>query len=160
MDTKQKVKSKIKPDVKSKIKPDMKSKIKSDVKSKIKTDVKSKIKTDVKSKIKTDVKSKIKPKVIKLTNNKSDFKLENKAIYFAKLDSCFFCNQMMPEWEKAKQQLSIDNLNIKIYEIDGRYLNNCPLLQEHVVAYPTILRYNNGFTPLKNKDLHIIFLIL
>lgn len=94
------------------------------------------------------------PKVIKLTNNKSDFKLENKAIYFAKLDSCFFCNQMMPEWEKAKQQLSRDNSinsNIKIYEIDGRYLNNYPLLQKRVVAFPTILRYNNGFTPFEQQ---------
>ena len=96
----------------------------------------------------------VKPKVIKLTDNKKDFKLENKAIYFAKLDSCYFCNQMMPEWEKAKQQLTRDtsiNYNIKIYEIDGRYLNNYPLLQKRVVAFPTILRYNNGFTPFEQQ---------
>jgi len=94
------------------------------------------------------------PKVIKLTDNKSDFKLENKAIYFAKLDSCYFCNQMMPEWEKAKQQLTRDTSiksNIKIYEIDGRYLNNYPLLQKRVIAFPTILRYNNGFTPFEQQ---------
>lgn len=94
------------------------------------------------------------PKVIKLTDNKRDFKLENKAIYFAKLDSCYFCNQMMPEWERAKQQLTRDtsiNSNIKIYEIDGRYLNNYPLLQKRVVAFPTILRYNNGFTPFEQQ---------
>lgn len=91
------------------------------------------------------------PKVIKLGNNKSDFKLENKAIYFAKLDSCYFCNQMMPEWEKAKELLSKDNLNIKIYEIDGRYLNNYPLLRQRVNAFPTILRYNNGFTPFEQQ---------
>tara|TARA_B100000401_G_C52716764_1_gene676599 strand:+ start:549 stop:962 length:414 start_codon:yes stop_codon:yes gene_type:complete len=111
---------------------------------------------NTKTKVKPKVKAVLtkKPKVIKLTDNKSDFKLENKAIYFAKLDSCYFCNQMMPEWEKAKQQLSKDistNSNIKIYEIDGRYLNNYPLLQKRVIAFPTILRYNNGFTPFEQQ---------
>tara|TARA_B100001778_G_scaffold121677_1_gene99957 strand:- start:839 stop:1252 length:414 start_codon:yes stop_codon:yes gene_type:complete len=111
---------------------------------------------NTKPKVKPKVKAVLtkKPKVIKLTDNKSDFKLENKAIYFAKLDSCYFCNQMMPEWEKAKQQLSKDistNSNIKIYEIDGRYLNNYPLLQKRVIAFPTILRYNNGFTPFEQQ---------
>lgn len=112
------------------------------------------VKPVVKPKAVVKPKPVVKPKVIKLTDNKKDFKLENKAIYFAKLDSCYFCNQMMPEWEKAKQQLTRDtsiNSNIKIYEIDGRYLNNYPLLQKRVVAFPTILRYNNGFTPFEQQ---------
>ena len=87
------------------------------------------------------------PTVITLKNNKDDFNLENKAIYFAKLDTCYFCNAMKTEWEKAKQ----DNLNIKIYEIDGNYLNKYPTIQSYVPAFPTILRYNNDQFKVFNR---------
>lgn len=88
-----------------------------------------------------------KPTVITLKNNKDDFNLENKAIYFAKLDTCYFCNAMKDEWEKAKQ----NNLNIKIYEIDGNYLNKYPTIQSYVPAFPTILRYNNDQFKVFNR---------
>lgn len=88
-----------------------------------------------------------KPTVITLKNNKDDFNLENKAIYFAKLDTCYFCNAMKDEWEKAKQ----NNLNIKIYEIDGNYLNKYPDIQSYVPAFPTILRYNNDQFKVFNR---------
>jgi hypothetical protein len=87
------------------------------------------------------------PTVITLKNNKDDFNLENKAIYFAKLDTCYFCNEMKPEWEKAKQ----NNINIKIYEIDGNYLDKYPDIQSYVPAFPTILRYNNDKFKVFNK---------
>jgi hypothetical protein len=87
------------------------------------------------------------PTVITLKNNKDDFNLENKAIYFAKLDTCYFCNAMKDEWEKAKQ----NNLNIKIYEIDGNYLNKYPDIQSYVPAFPTILRYNNDRFKVFNR---------
>jgi len=87
------------------------------------------------------------PTVITLKNNKDDFNLENKAIYFAKLDTCYFCNEMKTEWEKAKQ----NNTNIKIYEIDGNYLNKYPTIQSYVPAFPTILRYNNNEFKVFNK---------
>jgi hypothetical protein len=87
------------------------------------------------------------PTVITLKNNKADFNLENKAIYFAKLDTCYFCNAMKDEWEKAKQ----NNLNIKIYEIDGNYLDKYPDIQSYVPAFPTILRYNNDRFKVFNR---------
>lgn len=87
------------------------------------------------------------PTVITLKNNKDDFNLENKAIYFAKLDTCYFCNAMKYEWEKAKQ----NNLHIKIYEIDGNYLNKYPDIQSYVPAFPTILRYNNDRFKVFNR---------
>lgn len=96
---------------------------------------------------KATVKKVAKPTVITLKNNKDDFNLENKAIYFAKLDTCYFCNAMKDEWEKAKQ----NNLNIKIYEIDGNYLNKYPTIQSYVPAFPTILRYNNDQFKVFNR---------
>lgn len=87
------------------------------------------------------------PTVITLKNNKADFNLENKAIYFAKLDTCHFCNEMKTEWEKAKQ----NNINIKIYEIDGNYLDKYPDIQSYVPAFPTILRYNNDQFKVFNR---------
>ena len=90
------------------------------------------------------------PTVIDLKDNKNDFNLENKAIYFAKLDSCYFCNEMKTEWEKAKQQ----NATIKIYEIDGNYLNKYPVIKPYVQSFPTILRYNNGFSAFNNARTH------
>ena len=87
--------------------------------------------------------------VINLKSNENDFKLENKAIYFAKLDSCYFCNEMKIEWEKAKK----NNINIKIYEIDGKYLNRYPDIKPYVPAFPTILRYNNGFRVFNKERL-------
>lgn len=96
---------------------------------------------------KATVKKVAKPTVITLKNNKDDFNLENKAIYFAKLDTCYFCNAMKDEWEKAKQ----NNLNIKIYEIDGNYLNKYPDIQSYVPAFPTILRYNNDQFKVFNR---------
>lgn len=89
----------------------------------------------------------VRPTVITLKNNKDDFNLENKAIYFAKLDTCYFCNAMKDEWEKAKQ----NNLNIKIYEIDGNYLDKYPDIQSYVPAFPTILRYNNDRFKVFNR---------
>ena len=41
--------------------------------------------------------------VITLKNNKDDFNLENKAIYFAKLDTCYFCNAMKQNWKKQSK---------------------------------------------------------
>lgn len=87
------------------------------------------------------------PTVITLQNNKTDFNLENKAIYFAKLDTCRFCNEMKTEWEKAKQ----NNISIKIYEIDGNYLDKYPDIQSHVPGFPTILRYNNDQFKVFNR---------
>jgi hypothetical protein len=87
------------------------------------------------------------PTVITLKSNKDDFNLENKARYFAKLDTCYFCNAMKDEWEKAKH----NNLNIKIYEIDGNYLDKYPTIQSYVPAFPTILRYNNNQFKVFNK---------
>jgi len=87
------------------------------------------------------------PTVITLKHNKADFNLENKAIYFAKLDTCYFCNAMKTEWEKAKQ----NNLNIKIYEIDGNYLDKYPDIKSYVPGFPTILRYNNDQFKVFNR---------
>jgi len=153
MDPKKKVAVKKPLGAKPKVKSVPKPKVKSVPKPKVKSVPKPKVKSVETKKTKV-IEKKLDfslPKVIKITDNKLDFKLENKAIYFAKLDSCYFCNQMMPEWDRAKQQLSSDNSNIKIYEIDGRYLNNYPLLQKQVLAFPTILRYNNGFTSFEQQ---------
>jgi len=87
------------------------------------------------------------PTVITLKHNKADFNLENKAIYFAKLDTCYFCNAMKTEWDKAKQ----NNLNIKIYEIDGNYLDKYPDIKSYVPGFPTILRYNNDRFKVFNR---------
>jgi hypothetical protein len=87
------------------------------------------------------------PTVITLTHNKADFNLENKAIYFAKLDTCHFCNEMKTEWEKAKQ----NNISIKIYEIDGNYLDKYPDIKSYVPGFPTILRYNNDQFKVFNR---------
>ena len=87
------------------------------------------------------------PTVITLQNNKADFNLENKAIYFAKLDTCHFCNEMKTEWEKAKQ----NNISIKIYEIDGNYLDKYPDIKSYVPGFPTILRYNNDQFKVFNR---------
>ena len=105
------------------------------------------VKPTPKQVVKPTPKQVVKPTVITLKNNKDDFNLENKAIYFAKLDTCYFCNAMKDEWEKAKQ----NNLNIKIYEIDGNYLNKYPAIQSYVPAFPTILRYNNDQFKVFNK---------
>ena len=103
--------------------------------------------TPKKTVIKPTPKQVVEPTVITLKNNKADFNLENKAIYFAKLDTCYFCNAMKDEWEKAKQ----NNLNIKIYEIDGNYLDKYPDIQSYVPAFPTILRYNNDRFKVFNR---------
>ena len=87
------------------------------------------------------------PTVITLKHNKADFNLENKAIYFAKLDTCHFCNEMKKEWEKAKQ----NNISIKIYEIDGNYLDKYPDIKSYVPGFPTILRYNNDQFKVFNR---------
>ena len=87
------------------------------------------------------------PTVITLKQNKADFNLENKAIYFAKLDTCHFCNEMKTEWEKAKQ----NNISIKIYEIDGNYLDKYPDIKSYVPGFPTILRYNNDRFKVFNR---------
>ena len=87
------------------------------------------------------------PTVITLKQNKADFNLENKAIYFAKLDTCHFCNEMKTEWEKAKQ----NNISIKIYEIDGNYLDKYPDIKSYVPGFPTILRYNNDQFKVFNR---------
>jgi hypothetical protein len=87
------------------------------------------------------------PTVITLKHNKADFNLENKAIYFAKLDTCGFCNEMKTEWEKAKQ----NNISIKIYEIDGNYLDKYPDIKSYVPGFPTILRYNNDQFKVFNR---------
>ena len=87
------------------------------------------------------------PTVITLKHNKADFNLENKAIYFAKLDTCHFCNEMKTEWEKAKQ----NNISIKIYEIDGNYLDKYPDIKSYVPGFPTILRYNNDRFKVFNR---------
>ena len=87
------------------------------------------------------------PTVITLKHNKADFNLENKAIYFAKLDTCQFCNEMKTEWEKAKQ----NNISIKIYEIDGNYLDKYPDIKSYVPGFPTILRYNNDRFKVFNR---------
>jgi hypothetical protein len=87
------------------------------------------------------------PTVITLKHNKADFNLENKAIYFAKLDTCHFCNEMKTEWEKAKQ----NNISIKIYEIDGNYLDKYPDIKSYVPGFPTILRYNNDQFKVFNR---------
>tara|TARA_B110000483_G_scaffold42920_1_gene53445 strand:- start:127 stop:588 length:462 start_codon:yes stop_codon:yes gene_type:complete len=87
------------------------------------------------------------PTVITLKQNKADFNLENKAIYFAKLDTCRFCNEMKTEWEKAKQ----NNISIKIYEIDGNYLDKYPDIKSYVPGFPTILRYNNDQFKVFNR---------
>ena len=54
---------------------------------------------------------------------------------------------MKTEWEKAKQ----NNLNIKIYEIDGNYLDKYPDIQSYVPGFPTILRYNNDQFKVFNR---------
>jgi len=87
------------------------------------------------------------PTVITLKQNKADFNLENKAIYFAKLDTCHFCNEMKTEWEKAKQ----NNISIKIYEIDGNYLDKYPDIKSYIPGFPTILRYNNDQFKVFNR---------
>jgi hypothetical protein len=78
--------------------------------------------------------------VIKLEDNIKDFKLEEDAIYFAKSDSCYFCKLMLPAWNKAKQE----NTNIKIYEIERKYLDKYPSISVYVESYPTLLRYHNN----------------
>jgi hypothetical protein len=123
------------------VKPTPKKVVKPTPKKVVKPTPKKVVKPTPKKVVKPTPKEVVKPTVITLTNNKDDFNLENKAIYFAKLDSCYFCNEMKSEWEKAKK----NNINIKIYEIDGNYLNKYPTIQSYVPSFPTILRYNNGF---------------
>ena len=78
--------------------------------------------------------------VIKLENNTDDFDLKQDDIYFVKSDSCFFCKMMLPEWNKAKTE----NKNIKIYEIERKYLDKYPKISVYVESYPTLLRYHNN----------------
>lgn len=78
--------------------------------------------------------------VIKLENNTGDFELKQDDIYFVKSDSCFFCKLMLPEWNKAKKE----NKNIKIYEIERKYLDKYPKISVYVESYPTLLRYHNN----------------
>ena len=99
-----------------------------------------------KSTIKPTPKPTIKPipkpisNVIKLENNTDDFDLKQDDIYFVKSDSCFFCKMMLPEWNKAKKE----NKNIKIYEIERKYLDKYPKISVYVESYPTLLRYHNN----------------
>lgn len=83
---------------------------------------------------------------IKITEN--EIKIFNKLIKDKKviilfyMNNCSHCEILRPIWEKVLQKLS--NKNINIYEIEYSNVSKLPSKFRNIIAYPSIVSYDNG----------------